>query len=83
MPVVLATTHRANRATDMTPARIRFLHMARGYASASKPTDTLTHELCDAFAEMLSGERNQHVSVVIDRLVIAQSGRNTVSQALR
>jgi hypothetical protein len=83
MPATLATTRHANRAIDMTPARIRFLHKARGYASAAKPTDTLTHELCDAFVEMLAGDRSQHVSVVVDRLVIAQSGRITVSQALR
>lgn len=83
MPVARATTRRANRVTEMTPARIRFLHKARGYASAAKPTDTLTHELCDALVEMLAVDRNQHVSVVVDRLVIAQSGRITVSQALR
>lgn len=83
MPLVLATTHRASRAIDMTPARIRFLHKARGYASAAKPTDTLTHELCYALVEMLAVDRGQHVSVVVDRLVIAQCGRITVSQALR
>lgn len=83
MPGALATTRRANRVTDMTPARIRFLHKARGYASAGKPTDTLTHELCAALVEMLAGDRGQHVSVIVDRLVVAQSGRNTVSQALR
>ncbi|WP_213761763.1 hypothetical protein [Caballeronia sp. dw_19] len=67
----------------MTPARIRFLHKARGYASAATPNDTLTHELCDALVEMLAGDRNQHVAVVIDRLLIAQSGSSTSSQALR
>lgn len=67
----------------MTPARIRFLHKARGYASAANPTHTLTHELCDALVEMLAGDRNQHVAVLVDRLVIAQRGSNTSSQALR
>lgn len=50
--------------------------------SATKPSDTLTHELCDAFVEMLAADRHQFVAVVMDRLVIAQCG-STVSQALR
>jgi hypothetical protein len=67
----------------MTPARIRFLHKARGYASAATPNDTLTHELCDALVEMLASDRNQHVAVVVDRLLVAQSGSYTSSQAVR
>ena len=67
----------------MTPARIRFLHKARGYASAATPNDALMHELCSALVEMLAGDRNQRVAVVVDCFVIAQSGSDTSSQALR
>ena len=83
MPGARGPTRPTFPVIEMTPARIRFLHKARGYASAATPNDTLTHELCDAFVEMLARDRSQHVSVVIDRLVVAQCGRNTVSQALR
>lgn len=83
MPAGPIPIQRAWRATEMTPARIRFLRKASEYTATIKPGSSQTHELANSFVEMLAADRDERVAVVVGCFVIAQSGSNTSSQALR